>query len=98
MPAASAVAGTATAAQRPERRARPRPIAAVATVGTSHGDAPRARRTRPRGAEEWLCGMEDLRSGGYAARCFVGTAAFQDGIGWDPQLGKREGESMAGKR
>src|SRR5439155_865582 len=63
MPAASAVAGTAAAAQRPERRARARLTAAVATVGRSHGDAPRARRTRPRGAEVWLWGMNDLRSG-----------------------------------
>lgn len=63
MPAASAVAGTATTAAFEERRDRARLRAAVATVGRSHGDAPRARRTRPRGAEVWLSGMDDLRSG-----------------------------------
>ncbi|GAA3293281.1 hypothetical protein GCM10020295_14700 [Streptomyces cinereospinus] len=66
MPAASAVAGTATALAAPERRARARLRAAVATVGRSHGDAPRARRTPARlsrGAEVWLWGMDDLRSG-----------------------------------
>ncbi|GAA4893951.1 hypothetical protein GCM10023237_10270 [Streptomyces coeruleoprunus] len=66
MPAARAVAGTAIALARRERRARTRLRAAVATVGRSHGDAPRARRTPlrlSRCAEVWLWGMEDLRSG-----------------------------------
>ena len=43
--------GTATAAARPDLRARNRLTAAVATVGRSHGDAPRARRTPPPIAE-----------------------------------------------
>lgn len=63
MPAARAVAGTARAAARLERRERTRLTAAVATVGRSHGDAPRAMRTEPRGAVFWLWGMDDLRSG-----------------------------------
>ncbi|GAB2589145.1 hypothetical protein GCM10027168_22530 [Streptomyces capparidis] len=49
--AVRAVAGTAAAAQRPDLRDLARHSAAVAAVGSSHGDEPRARVTRPRRGE-----------------------------------------------
>jgi hypothetical protein len=41
--------------------------------------------------------MDDLRSGGCRGGKW-GTAAFPDGIGYDQQLGKLKGESMAEDR
>ncbi|GAA3507838.1 hypothetical protein GCM10023075_65440 [Streptosporangium album] len=58
MPPASAVKGAAANAQRRSRRLSSEVTAAAATVGSNHGETPRASRTRPGWwlAESWDTG------------------------------------------